>query len=54
MDTVTVIVIVCSLQTSFANPCAEFACDCQGTKVTCNQKNLVEIPDSVPTTATEL
>ncbi|CAG2230366.1 SHANK [Mytilus edulis] len=52
MDIITVIVIACPLETVFANPCIEFVCDCQGTVVNCNQKNLVSIPDGIPTTTT--
>lgn len=54
MDIIALFVVVCSLETAFANPCIEFACDCQGTVVNCNQKNLVSIPDGIPTTTTEL
>ncbi|XP_071127188.1 leucine-rich repeat-containing G-protein coupled receptor 4-like [Mytilus edulis] len=54
MLTVTIIVIIGSLQTACANPCLEFSCDCPGTEVKCNQQNLVDIPDGIPNTTTQL
>ncbi|CAC5421170.1 unnamed protein product [Mytilus coruscus] len=54
MFTVTVIVIITSIQTACANPCIDFSCNCQGTEVICNQKNLVDIPDGIPNTTTIL